>query len=214
MAAPASSVADLPMHENRAPRAQRALAILLSGDGGWANADKALADALVRRGVSVAGLDCRAYLGRRRTPDESARDLARIIEHYVQTWNADSVILIGYSRGANLLPFLINRLPTELRRRVTVVALIGLAEQASFEFHYIDLMRDVHRHTDLPTRPEMEKLRGGSARILCFYGADEKHSLCPELDSTLAHAMTHQGRHMLGTPEASLVADSIMARAK
>jgi type IV secretory pathway VirJ component len=210
------------MHEQRAVRDGHAsqsggahpLAILLSGDGGWANADRALASAMAERGGSVAGLDCRAYLGKRRTPDESARDLSRIIEHYGRAWSTDSVILIGYSRGANMLPFLINRMPLELRKRVSVVALIGLAEHASFEFHYVDLVRDVHRPTDLPTRPEMEKLRGGGERILCFYGTEEKHSLCPQLDSSLVHAMTHAGKHMLGTPESSQVADSIMARTR
>jgi len=49
--------------------------------------------------------------------EATARDLARVIEHYTRTWNKPRVLLIGYSQGADVLPFLVNRLPEEIHRR-------------------------------------------------------------------------------------------------
>ena len=45
-----------------------------------------------------------------------AGDLARIIRHYLQAWNKKRVVLIGYSLGADVLPFLANRLPEDVSR--------------------------------------------------------------------------------------------------
>ena len=50
-----------------------------------------------------------------RTPEESARALEGVIRAYKLRWHKDKVILIGYSRGADALPFMISRLPNDVR---------------------------------------------------------------------------------------------------
>jgi type IV secretory pathway VirJ component len=173
-----------------------ALALLLTGDGGWARGDRALAQVLVRSGVSVLALDTRAYLrAARRTPDIAARDVAEILERYAEQWHRDRLVLVGYSRGADLAPFLVSRWPAALRARLALLALIGLADHANFEFHWGDLVHDTRRPSDLPTRPELERLRG--TRVLCVYAADEKDSLCPSLDGSMARVGTIPGGHVL-----------------
>ena len=76
------------------------LAVLLTGDGGWAAGDKSMAQALAQRGVAVVGLNSARYVDRARTPDEAASDLARIVRHFLGAWHRQRVVLIGYSRGA------------------------------------------------------------------------------------------------------------------
>src|SRR5215211_6085592 len=80
------------------------LVVLLTGDGGWAPADRALTRELTARGVPVIGLDAPAYLARQRRPDELAQDLARVIRHYLRAWGRERVVVVGYSRGADLAP--------------------------------------------------------------------------------------------------------------
>jgi type IV secretory pathway VirJ component len=173
------------------------MALFLTGDGGWASGDRALAETLARGGVSVVGMDSRAYLrAARRTPESAAGDAARIVERYAALWHRDRLILVGYSRGADIAPFIVSRWPAELRSRLALVAMVGLADHANFEFHWQDLLHDSRRASDLPTRPELERIRG--MRLLCIYGEDESGSLCPALDPSLARTARIAGGHVLG----------------
>jgi type IV secretory pathway VirJ component len=174
----AADVSDLPLVELPVKQSsQDSFAIMLSGDGGWAGLDKEVAAQLNARGVAVVGWDSLRYFWNARTPEEAARDLDRAIRHYARTWKKSRVLLVGYSQGADVLPFMVNRLPDETRRLVDGTALIALGEEAFFEFsasHWI-----LTPTGGMPVTPEIERAsRGG---LTCIYGVDEKDSLCPRL---------------------------------
>jgi type IV secretory pathway VirJ component len=109
--APPQQLADLPIVEVPAAAPGRRFAVLLSGDGGWAGIDKSLGAAFAAQGIPVAGFDSLRYFWSRRTPDELAADLDRIIRYYAAHWGRSDVLLVGYSQGADVLPFALNRLP-------------------------------------------------------------------------------------------------------
>ena len=188
----APSVADLPLVELPV-RGSRRLAVIVSGDGGWASLDRQIGESLSRGGVSVVGLNSLQYFWRRRAPEGAALDLARIVRHYLPAWHASELLLIGYSRGADVLPFMVSRLPADLRRRVALVALLGLSKQAQFEFHLSDFIVGARNGGALATVPEMERLRG--MRVLCVYGSDETDSGCREVPPDLATRLTLPGGH-------------------
>ncbi len=176
------------------------MAILLTGDGGWAGIDKGVAAALAAEGVSVVGWSSLKYYWTPRTPDGAAKDLARVIGHYLQAWNKRRVLLVGYSFGADVLPFLANRLPPELRSRTALVALIGLSREASFEFHVAGWLGIETGHH--PTIPEAEHLE--SIPVLCLRGDDESDSACASLRSPGARTVTLPGGHHFGGDYARL----------
>jgi type IV secretory pathway VirJ component len=187
-------LSDLPLHEVPATVLTRRIAVLLTGDGGWASFARDLATRLAQQGIGVVGLDSRAYLGRARSPEIVAADLARILRHYRTAWNATQVTIIGYSRGADIGPFAVNRLPDDLRQAVDQVVLIGLGASANFMFHWQDLLRDVTRADDLPTRPEVEKLAG--TPVLCFAGDDDASDTCRlYVLSPAFRVIRHDGAH-------------------
>src|SRR5262249_49795681 len=135
-AVPAADVADLPLVEVRATGTPTGtLAVMLSGDGGWASIDRDIGGELAARGVDVIGLTSLRYFWTRRTPESAAADLDRILRHYLAAWGAQRVLLLGYSRGADVLPFLAARLAPDLRARVAIVALLGPSRSVDFEFH-------------------------------------------------------------------------------
>lgn len=169
------------------------LAVVLSGDGGWASIDRNVGEALAGRGVAVVGLNTLKYFWTPRTPEEAARDLERTLRYYLAAWKKDHVVLIGYSLGADVLPFLINRLSPETRSRVRLVALLGPAHTANFEFHVSDWLWDSSPDDGQPTLPEAEKLQG--PEILCFYGAEENDSLCPDLNPRTVQVTRLNGGH-------------------
>jgi type IV secretory pathway VirJ component len=169
------------------------LAIFISGDGGWADLDRRMSAELARHGVAVVGINARAYLGSHPTPDVLGRDVARLAYDYMARWKLDRLALVGYSRGADLVPFAATRLPADLRSRLSLVAMLGLAHAASFEFHWTDLLHDTARPTDIPILPELERLRG--VRMLCVYGTREKDSLCRDADLPDLERVAREGDH-------------------
>lgn len=176
------SIADLPVVEVAAEGAGGAnadvFAILLSGDGGWASIDKDVAEVLSKDGIPVAGFDSLRYFWTERTPAAAAADVDRLIRFYSAQWKRKRVLLIGYSQGADVLPFIYNRLSKTTRAQVALLAPIALSTHAAFEFH---LSNWIGGKGDLPTLPEMQKLSGNRA-VMCIHGEDEEESLCPKLD--------------------------------
>lgn len=188
------------------------LALLITGDGGYVAADRRLAEELSKSGVSVVALNARAYLSKKRTPDQVASDASNLLSRWLAAWKRSRVLLIGYSRGADIMPFIADRLPEEMRARLELIALLSPARRASFQFHWRDLLFDTVRATDLPVLPELERLRG--EQMLCVYGDKEKDPLCPSLDSGLARVVERAGGHRIGAGEAPSLAQLILKQRK
>jgi type IV secretory pathway VirJ component len=187
---------ELPLVRVEAPAGTTGpMILLLSGDGDWAPFPKQLGELAAAHGSPVLGLKMRSYLSQRRTPDEMAAALAPIVRGQLVDWNRSALMVVGYSRGADIAPFVVNRWPEDLRSRVSGIAFVGLSERAGFEFHFDDLMFDIARPTDLPTRPEVEKLVG--MPMWCLRGADENESFCDRPVAGMQVA-THPGSHRAG----------------
>ena len=211
MATPnAPAVRDLPLVELRGSGKGDTLAIIVSGDGGWASLDRQIGETFVARGISVVGLDALRYFWKARNPERMGADLTRIARHYLESWRKRELFLVGYSRGAEALPFMASRLPQDLRDRVRVVALLGASRSTTFEFHLTDwLGRGEAGSARAATAPEIEKLRG--LRVLCVYGTDEKDSVCPSLPAGIATAMPVEGGHHFGGAYRDLAARILRA---
>ena len=203
-------VADLPLVELPAVGTPRALAVILSGDGGWASLDREVGDALAAAGVGVVGVNSLAYFWTKRTPDGTAADVARIVRTYRARWRTGPVLLIGYSRGADVVPFLAHRLPADVRDTVALVAMLGPARTTDFEFHLTDWLGG-EDPTAMPVGPEVAAL--GTLRVLCVHGEDEDDSLCPTLDPARVHRMTLPGGHHFGG-DYGPIASRILAEAQ
>jgi len=153
------------------------LVVFVSGDGGWAKIDKQISSVLAATGMPVVGLNALQYFWTRKTPEAAAGDLQYLIETYMTSWRKSRLLLIGYSRGADVLPLMVSRLPAELRAKVRLLALLGLSPSVELEFHVTDWVHNAKG--GYPVRPEVEKLRG--MPILCVYGEEDKGTLCPSL---------------------------------
>ncbi len=163
-----------------APDYHDSFAILMSGDGGWAGLDEELAATLAAHGMPVVGLDSLRYFWTARTPENIAADVVRIVDAYTERWNRHRVLLLGYSQGADVLPFALNRLPQTTRDRIALSGAIALSEHAAFEFH---VGAWAGQAGDAPTTPEIEKLADQQARFMVVCGRDDEAAICPKLDA-------------------------------
>jgi type IV secretory pathway VirJ component len=170
------------------------LAVFMTGDGGWATLDRHVASELAKNGVAVIGLNSREYLGHEKSPDQVGLDMTRLARHYMTMWNRDSLIIAGYSRGADLAPFVVTRLPADLRKKVVLVAMLGLSHDAGFEFHLIDMVASPRRKSDRSTLEELAKLSG--VKLMCVYGAQEDDSACRDAPTgMMTQRIQLQGGH-------------------
>jgi type IV secretory pathway VirJ component len=186
----------LPLIEVPARQPGKTFAVILSGDGGWASLDKSLAEALAGKNIPVVGLDSLHYFWNRRTPDETGRALQDILRHYFAAWHMEKVLLIGYSRGADVLPFMASRLPPDLIARTSLIALLGAEHRVEFEFHVSDWLPGNMKDAPYLVKPEVEKLAHDN--LLCIYGEDEPSPLCPDLDPQWFKVRKVSGGHHFG----------------
>lgn len=178
------------------------VAVVLSGDGGFASLVTKIGEGLSEAGIGVVGFNSREWLSPAKTPDASAAAVVRALRAGMARYSADSIVIVGYSRGADMAPFVASRLPADLRAVLGGVAMYGIAQNANFEFHMIDLVKDTKRDSDVPIMPELLKLKG--VPMVCVYGSDEKDSGCRGAPESLMHTEERDGGHHFEGADKSL----------
>jgi len=210
IAPPPAALGDLPVVEVPArpdAAASDRFAIIMSGDGGWAGLDQDVAAALSAKGIPVVGLDSLRYYWSARTPEGLAADTDRMIRYYLAHFGKKHVLLIGYSQGADVLPFAVNRLPQATRDSVALTAILGMSEHAIFEFHVSSWISDDNSGPE--TLPEVNRITG--MPVICIYGEDEHDSLCPKLDANKFKVVKLKGGHHFDGNYAGLAAQILSA---
>ncbi|WP_322045957.1 AcvB/VirJ family lysyl-phosphatidylglycerol hydrolase [Paraburkholderia sp. J67] len=186
-------VSDLPLVELPAAHPTDMLAVVISGDGGWRDLDKTIAEALQKQGISVIGWDALRYFWSEKTPAQTSHDLARVLNTYASRWHAKHIALVGYSFGADVMPFAYNRLPDALREKVSYMSLLGFAPDADFQIRVTGWLGMPASDKALKVQPELAKVP--PAIVQCVYGADEKDTICPALANTGIELVKTNGSH-------------------
>jgi type IV secretory pathway VirJ component len=170
------------------------LALVLSGDGGWQALPKNVAAGLAEQGIGAVGLNSLKYFWRARTPEQTATDLSRIVEHFAPLWHARRIALVGFSFGADVLPSVVNHLAPDMRARVSSLTLIAPSSTADFEIKVSGWLGA--NPLGQPTVPDIERLRG--LPMVCLYGADDHDAVCPSLPAGLTDVRRLPGGHHFG----------------
>lgn len=186
-------VADLPLTDIAPTKGDaHRIAIIITGDGGWAGLDRGVADALTADGVRVIGFSSLKFFWHKQTPQAAADAIARVIAHYGKVDAQATFVLIGYSFGASLVPVVANRLPDEARKRVDGGVLISPDDDAVFEIHVGDWFGSTHHDDALPIGPEMA---ASKVPLVCVHGNEENDSFCLKPQPAHVHIVTLPGGH-------------------
>jgi type IV secretory pathway VirJ component len=167
-------------------------ACIATNDAASANLARSVAEYLNSLGLPVVGFDSLSYFWKARDPEGLALDLARVIEGYAAQWSCDKIILVGYSFGADVLPFAMTRLPPAVADRIEGLVLIAPSSYASFKFQVAGWF-GAAGEKQWPTVQEVAKLRGHE--ILAIIGRDEKGGLATDLATAGARVKTLPGGH-------------------
>ncbi|TPN83221.1 virulence factor family protein [Mesorhizobium sp. CU2] len=189
----ASGLSALPLIELPASHPTGQMAIVLSGDGGWRDLDKTIAEELQSRGVSVVGWDSVRYFWEKKTPEQTAADLAAVIRAYGEKWHAKDVALVGYSFGADVLPFVYNDLAADIKSRIAQISLLGFANAADWEIQVAGWLGAAPSSEAVPVGPAIEQV---PAKLLqCFYGNEETDTFCNALSPRGVEVIKTTGGH-------------------
>ncbi|HLG88068.1 MAG TPA: AcvB/VirJ family lysyl-phosphatidylglycerol hydrolase [Alphaproteobacteria bacterium] len=187
------------------------IVIFYSGDGGWRDIDKQIGGYLAEQGYFVVGFDSLRYFWREKEPEKMAADLDSVVRHYEDRSNGHGVILAGYSFGADVLPFIVNRMAPDTRKQIKLMSLIGLSEHASFEIRLQGIL-GADNEDGPPTVPELARIK--DIPIQCVYGFDENDTACTDkaLSQMVERVEMSGGHHLNG--DYHDVANAIVTAAK
>ncbi|MGL5813144.1 MAG: AcvB/VirJ family lysyl-phosphatidylglycerol hydrolase [Aeromonas sp.] len=195
LAAPSSVKTDLGLVELPVTQASSApMVVFMSGDGGWAALDKGLSTELQRHGMPVVGWSSLTYYWKKKTPEQATADLVRILSDYQARWGRQRWLLVGFSFGAEIVPFVINRLPDAYRSSLVGAVMLSPSTASDFEIHVSDMV--VHdKAGSYPTLPEVKAIK--TLPLLCLQGADDDSPvrLCPLLKQPNVTTVTLPGSH-------------------
>ncbi len=168
------------------------MAIIYSGDGGWAGIDRDIAGQLSLAGIPVVGVDSLSYFWTARTPAGAGHDLGQLINAFSQHWGRPHVLLIGYSFGADAMPYMVDHLDAAAKAKISRVSLLGFSSTADFQFH-LGSWLNISSDTSLPTLPAVAQMKGMS--VQCVRGATEAGSACAAIPHGVAEQYVVPGDH-------------------
>ena len=165
--------------------------IFLTGDFGYLNFDKEIVHYLNGKNASVVVLNSKSYFSSAKSPAQLGHDFGSIITHYNKKWNKQKIVIIGYSMGAEVIPFGINHLDEKSRLQLMDILLIAPGQKAIFRLKPTDYLFEDRKGTDIYT--ELLKMRGQKSYIICD---DSQLSICRKnLEGLSDHDLLGGGHH-------------------
>ena len=169
------------------------LGIFITGDGGMWSLDKAVTRGMADRGVPMIGISSYKYFAKPRTPDETAADMWRALRFCMKKWHKQRIVLMGYSLGAEIIPFVATRAPEDLRDRVVMVVMLGPSAETVFEYHFMDWLFSTKKRPRYSVTAEIGKIQGPG--VLCVTSALDRECICEALEPGQVTVLKRAGGH-------------------
>lgn len=187
-------VRDLPLVITAADNDPNApLALLISGDGGWYHFEQSIANSLSKKGIPTIGLNAKKYFWTRRTPEETAADMSAALDFYAKEWHREKFVIIGYSLGAEIVPFIVNRLPESLKQKIELTVLLSPDITTDFEIHFSNMLGMGNKQNTYDTVKEINKMH--DTPTLLIFGEDEKSRVPAQLSGASQKIRIIPGDH-------------------
>lgn len=168
------------------------LVLFISGDGGWNKFSQKLADSYALNGFPVIGLNSFKYFWKKKTPQETANDIAELLNKYANEWHKKKIIICGFSFGADVAPFIYQRLPDNLKNKTVLVQLISPSSFTDFEIHVMDLLSSNNSVRSMNIASEIKLM---DLPVVCYYGDLEKDKPLGDLKKANLKVVILKGDH-------------------
>lgn len=184
----------LPVIERKSEGDSDFYIIFLTGNGGWRNLAQAVTSYLNSKKVSVVAINIKKYLWTTKEPAQIACDLETLMDRFNNKWGQTKVVLIGYSMGAEVIPFAVNCMEDKYQKILNDIILIGPWQKATFKVNLLDYIMEVNKGADIYS--ELLKMKTKKGYVICD---DNDISIChKDLDGVIDHDLLGGGHHFGG----------------
>ena len=161
----------LPVSAYKGSLSSKTLFFYISGDGGLNNFfSRTLMQQFRQQGFSIIGLNSKSYFWSKKTPEQAANDIGIVINTYLKKWNCQDFVLIGYSFGADVAPFIQMRFPSSLASHAKHIILMSPSQKTDFEIHLLSGL-GLYTNKGLNVVSEINKL---TLPATLLFGRNEK----------------------------------------
>jgi type IV secretory pathway VirJ component len=120
----------------------------------------------------VVTLNTRKYFWNEKSPEVFAGDIDQLTKYYMKEWKKSSVMIVGYSFGADVGIFLSGRVSAELQKKILKIALISPSASSDFVIRLSDMIGESENiNRKYKVKPEIEKT---DLPVVCIFGKDEE----------------------------------------
>ncbi len=168
-------IADLPLQVSLSRGNSEVLVIYITGDGGWNSFNQQMVKEIEKEDYGVVALNSRKYFWSEKSPDTFAVAIEKLSNYYLEKWKKSSLIIVGYSFGADVASFLPSRVSSELQHKIKKIALISPSASTDFVIKLSDLVSDSENvNRRYKVGPEINR---ALFPVVCTFGNDEQKVL-------------------------------------
>lgn len=136
---------------------EKPIIFYLSGDAGFNTFSKSLGEKLHHFGYDIFALNTQIYFWNKKTPEQTSSDIEKYINEQLQGRKNQHVIIIGFSFGADVTPFVYNRFSNNLKNKIQKIFIIGPSKSNDFKIHLEEYLSQEPKGS-LPVIPEINKI--------------------------------------------------------
>jgi type IV secretory pathway VirJ component len=130
----------LPLSLYSSPDTTKPLIFYISGDGGFNKFSTSFMQTLNKQGYAVIGLNAKDYFWTQKKPKEAATAIEVAINESNKQWKRSNIVLIGYSFGADVAPFMLTNFSSALASKVSRLILLSPSPKTDFEVHVMQML--------------------------------------------------------------------------
>lgn len=130
----------LPLSLYGSPDTTKPIIFYISGDGGFNKFSTSFMQVLNKQGYAVIGLNAKAYFWTKKKPQEAAAAIESAINESNKQWKRKNVVLVGYSFGADVAPFIFTNFSPAMAAKVSHLVLLSPSPKTDFEVHVMQML--------------------------------------------------------------------------
>lgn len=177
----------LPIDTMSSKDAAKPLLLYITGDGGLNSFSTNLVQQINSKGYPVVSLNAKSYFWKTKQPDVAAKDINALLLQYLSLWKRSEIILMGYSLGADVLPFIQAQLSPGVSTKIKYTVLLSPSANTDFTVH---LFYSANGGSNVPD--QINKITNPT---LIIFGNKETDTPVKDIVNKLVTVITVAGDH-------------------
>ncbi|WP_300604975.1 AcvB/VirJ family lysyl-phosphatidylglycerol hydrolase [Niabella sp.] len=134
----AAGAADLPLKSWQG-NDKMPLVLYISGDGGLNSFTNDFCKGISQSGYAVTAINSKSYFWSKKTPEQVGTELTAYLDGVLKSRPNQQLLIVGYSFGADVTPFILNRLGSFVKSHVLRTVLMAPSPTTDFVIRVSDM---------------------------------------------------------------------------